>query len=463
MRECGQDRGAELTERIGSVGADVQEDRYAGRTEAAAASPFAGSQSLLQALRPVSARQIGRIDARIGGLADLVERTATELVGLSSQVALHGAAFASRDELLELGGRLDRALGDARGDIESLRSRLDSLAGQVDDIGGHPAIRAELDTIRGSIDHLTGLCGELSVSIANLANGSAIAGANFANLREIVAKLGSEIVKAANDANQAFLDAGEAQMRIEARLLEIMMRGRYATAPAAGRRHLPAPRPTARILPLAEYDEQLRALAPESWETYVACRDTGTESYETLPAQSCSTERHPQAHLFRAFLHPYLTGCVLDIGCGPQDVPFYLKGYPIEAISGIDPISSQDDHPFQFVPGYGEFLPWDDASFDVAVSATVLDHYYLLDKGLREVFRVLKPGGRFVAWITHFADAPPYDPYGGDVTPYDHEHMYHINLEWFLPLMREVGFIENEVVEFPLPFRFLFMSFEKPA
>lgn len=406
----------------------MQQDRLEGRTGAATvASSSPNARSLLNAIKPVAARQIWRIDERIDGLARLLDRNAAELAALRNQLA----------QTLEA---------------------VQKLSGLAD----HANVGAELDTLRRDIGHVTGLCGQLSVSVANLANADSLVEANFANLRELMAGLGSELVKVANSAGQASLDALTARTQLEARLLEVMMRGRYAAAPAA-RRHLPAPRPSAPTLTLAEYDAELRTLAPLSWDAYVACRDTGTESYETLPAESCSTERHPQAQLFRAFLQPYLTGAVLDIGCGPQDVPFYLKGYPLESISGIDPISSQTDHPFQFVSGYGEFLPWDEAAFDVVISATVLDHYYLLDKGLREVFRVLKPGGRFVAWITHFADAPPYDPYSGTVTPYDHEHMYHINLEWFLPLMREVGFIENEVVEFPLPFRFLFMSFEKPA
>jgi len=273
---------------------------------------------------------------------------------------------------------------------------------------------------------------------------------------------GQSLVTALNEINRSALEQHSENVELEARMLEIMVRSRYAM-PHAGNAAAGQPPVSGPVLSLDAYDDKLRELAPLNWEAFVACRDTGTDSYDDLPEVSCSTERHPQAHLFRAFVRPYLKGTVLDVGCGPQPVPFYLAGYPTQAISGIDPISSVDDHPFQFVSGYGEFLPWEDEAFDIVISGTVLDHYYLLDKGLAEVFRVLKPGGRFLAWITHFADAPPYDPYAGVVKPYDHEHMYHINLEWFRPLMREIGFVENEIIEFPLPFRFLFMAFEKPT
>lgn len=223
-------------------------------------------------------------------------------------------------------------------------------------------------------------------------------------------------------------------------------------------RELPAP---VEAPSLEEAFARLRAAAPLSWENYRRCLDTGTASYDGLPPESCSTEAHPQSLLFRAFLRPYLRGFVLDIGCGPQPVPSYLMPYPVERIVGIDPISKQADHPFRFVSGVGEYLPFADASFDVLVSGTTLDHYYLLDQGLREAARVLVPGGHFVAWITEVAGAPEYDPYSRAAEPFDSEHMYHIDRAWFLPLMRRMGFREAEIVAFRRPFPFLFMSFEK--
>jgi ubiquinone/menaquinone biosynthesis C-methylase UbiE len=42
-------------------------------------------------------------------------------------------------------------------------------------------------------------------------------------------------------------------------------------------------------------------------------------------------------------------------------------------------------------------LPFEDASFDVVVAAWMLYHVADLDRGLREIVRVLRPGGRFVA------------------------------------------------------------------
>lgn len=258
------------------------------------------------------------------------------------------------------------------------------------------------------------------------------------------------------------------QLLIETRtrLLETLVRSRLAAPwppeqPARLEERAPTKEPP---LPIEEARRRLQEAAPLNYTLFERSLAVGTASYEGLPPGSCSTERHPLAELFRAFLRSYLRGYVLDIGCGPQPVPHYLAGYPTSLIRGIDPISSQQDHPFEFVSGFGEFLPWHDATFDVVISGTTLDHFYLLDRGLEGAFRVLRPGGRFVAFITEFDGAPRYDPYAAAMAaPFDEEHLFHIDRKWFLPLMAEIGFAALEVLHFELPFNYLFMSFEKPV
>lgn len=245
-------------------------------------------------------------------------------------------------------------------------------------------------------------------------------------------------------------------------LLEIMIRQRLILPPGIAGVCGASAEPTIRsVPPLVAQMAQLERLAPLNFAAYERCLSVGTESYKGLPPESCSTERHPQAMLFRAFVRPYLAGNVLDIGCGPQPIPSYLIDHPVSKIVGIDPVSTQEDHPFRFVSGFGEFLPFEDGVFDCAILGTTLDHYYLLDRGLSEVARVLKPGGRFLAWITEFAGAPAYDPYSAPMQPFDDEHMYHIDRAWFLPLMASLGFAEQEIIQLNEPFNYLFMSFQK--
>ena len=41
------------------------------------------------------------------------------------------------------------------------------------------------------------------------------------------------------------------------------------------------------------------------------------------------------------------------------------------------------EHPFQFVQGIAEFIPFKDETFDYVISVTALDHVLLLDRALK--------------------------------------------------------------------------------
>jgi len=277
------------------------------------------------------------------------------------------------------------------------------------------------------------------------------------NTLDVSARAGSDIMALLGRSLQ---DLASELDRREQRSIEMLLRRSAASMPPAPPVPGPAPKPVAPP-PLRDAMDRLRQLAPLNFDAYLACLEAGTRSYEGLPAESCSTQSHPQALLFGNFLKPYLRGHVLDIGCGPQPVPSYLEGWPINQITGLDPISSASDHPFQFVPGIGELIPFENDSFGAVVSGTTLDHYYLLDRGIAEAYRVLQPGGHFVAWITEFAGAPAYDPYASPMRAFDSEHMYHIDPVWFAPMMERAGFREVETIRLLQPFRYLFMSFRK--
>jgi SAM-dependent methyltransferase len=149
------------------------------------------------------------------------------------------------------------------------------------------------------------------------------------------------------------------------------------------------------------------------------------------PAGSCSVGLGRVDGLFAGFIAPYLSGRVLDLGCGPQAVPSYLSGYPTALISGVDPLEPFDAHPFQFHRGFGEFLPWDDGTFDAVINATSLDHAFSLDLVTSEIVRVLRPGGLFLVWEGFVKNSPPYRPSDPDLQPVDPFHLFHFDERWF--------------------------------
>lgn len=100
---------------------------------------------------------------------------------------------------------------------------------------------------------------------------------------------------------------------------------------------------------------------------------------------------HYQRHLFRMkqFLS-YARGLVLDVGC---DDPVIGTGLLPEATKyvGLDPFCRRTE-PFRVI-GFGEQLPFRDASFDGVVFNTSLDHVLDWRCAINEAWRVLAPGG----------------------------------------------------------------------
>jgi ubiquinone/menaquinone biosynthesis C-methylase UbiE len=100
---------------------------------------------------------------------------------------------------------------------------------------------------------------------------------------------------------------------------------------------------------------------------------------------------------------------ILDIGCGPG---YYVAELaeevgPDGTVTGIDPSAamlavarrrSESLPGTSFGEGEATALPFDDASFDAAVSVQVMEYVPDVAAALVEVHRVLRPGGRAVLW-----------------------------------------------------------------
>ncbi len=198
-------------------------------------------------------------------------------------------------------------------------------------------------------------------------------------------------------------------------------------------------------LSLEDQFKQLEQEVPHAYSIWRPLLDVNAEAYEGFPTDSCSVEGHRVSTLFRGFLASYICGRVLDIGCGPQPIPNYLKDVPVETLYGVDPLSCSQDHPFSFYRGLAEYLPWQDNQFDVVVVGTSLDHVLIPTKVFEEVRRVLRPGGVFVAWIGCVAGAKPYDPYAEDVERVDAFHLFHYDRETFLAAVAPCFSVVEEV------------------
>jgi SAM-dependent methyltransferase len=85
---------------------------------------------------------------------------------------------------------------------------------------------------------------------------------------------------------------------------------------------------------------------------------------------------------------------VLDVGCGDKPYEPYFAG--ASEFVGVD----IDDNPHADVVGRIEALPLEDESFDLVLCIQVLEHVDDPALAVRELHRVVKPGGRVLA-ATH--------------------------------------------------------------
>lgn len=100
---------------------------------------------------------------------------------------------------------------------------------------------------------------------------------------------------------------------------------------------------------------------------------------------------------------------VLDFGCGDGRYSYKFLDLGAESVTGIDSSLAmielaknnlrKDDVNPNFIVADGQDLPSKENSFDIVFSNFVLHYFTDALKPLKEIYRVLKPGGYFVATL----------------------------------------------------------------
>jgi SAM-dependent methyltransferase len=112
-------------------------------------------------------------------------------------------------------------------------------------------------------------------------------------------------------------------------------------------------------------------------------------------------ENHWDDRLFRKFIIRHLRAeyWVLDLGAGAGIVSeMNFKGLA-QKVCGLDPDPRVMQNPYldEAHIGWGENIPYLDKTFDLVFADNMLEHVADPGKVFREVWRVLKPGGKFLA------------------------------------------------------------------
>ena len=97
---------------------------------------------------------------------------------------------------------------------------------------------------------------------------------------------------------------------------------------------------------------------------------------------------------------------ILEIGCGAGDLTRYMGQISgAEFINGIEydlsywSVGESSGSNWKITEGDVRALNFDDCTFDYIISVGVFEHINDLEKGLKEMERVLKPGGQCFAWF----------------------------------------------------------------
>jgi SAM-dependent methyltransferase len=125
----------------------------------------------------------------------------------------------------------------------------------------------------------------------------------------------------------------------------------------------------------------------------------------------------------KAALRTYARGALLDVGCGER--PYEHCGAPLTRWIGLD----ADGNSAADIHGFADAIPLAENSVDTILCTQVLEHVPDAEKALRELHRVLRPGG--IAILT----VPQYWPLHEE--PYDFRRYTRIGFE---QLIRSHGF-----------------------
>ncbi|NCT16748.1 MAG: bifunctional demethylmenaquinone methyltransferase/2-methoxy-6-polyprenyl-1,4-benzoquinol methylase UbiE [Flavobacteriaceae bacterium CG_4_8_14_3_um_filter_34_10] len=111
---------------------------------------------------------------------------------------------------------------------------------------------------------------------------------------------------------------------------------------------------------------------------------------------------------------------VLDIATGTGDLAISFSKYDIPLIVGLDisegmlsvarkkVLNKDFENKIEFIQADSENLPFDDNSFDAITVAFGVRNFETLDKGLAEIYRVLRPSGIFVVLETSVPTKTPF-------------------------------------------------------
>ncbi len=206
--------------------------------------------------------------------------------------------------------------------------------------------------------------------------------------------------------------------------------------------------------------EEIRPYDPQQGSKKVQVKkmfDTIAGNYDTLNrviSFGIDQRWRKKVVAFVAEKHPEQ---VLDIATGTGDLAVALVASGAKKIVGLDlspgmlalgkekVAQKQLDHTIEMVVGDSEEIDYPDAHFDAVTVAFGVRNFEQLDRGLQEIFRVLRPGGQLVVLETSVPTKFPY------------KQGYQLYTHWIMPAIGRLfskdnaayGYLSKSAANFP--------------
>lgn len=164
-------------------------------------------------------------------------------------------------------------------------------------------------------------------------------------------------------------------------------------------------------LTVREFDKAARQFDNDELSIYNMCRKDYPDILEEVKKESFET--------------------LLDCGCGTGAmIRLFVKDIPDKKYYGIDlstemvKVAKENCAVADFRQGDCEALPYEDESFDVVTCSMSFHHYPHVEKFFSNVYRILKPNGRFILrdmtvtnkclmWATNHIELPLGNKFAG--------------------------------------------------